>query len=95
MRENHKSNQHKNAAIALIDLVPDSLLIIDTVGKIVAAGGADGTCPGYKGGELVGKAFLKQSFGHSQDSRFEFQEPLSRLCCQLSQNLKLEVKTFG
>jgi len=62
MQEINKSNLCNDGAFALIDLIPDSVIIIDTTGKIVAANRAVEKYTGYKPEELVGKNFLEQSF---------------------------------
>jgi PAS domain S-box-containing protein len=59
--ENDKNNENKKTAEALIDLFPDSVVIVDREGKIVAANPAVGKITGYKTEELVGKNFLELS----------------------------------
>ena len=62
MRENSKNNEHDKANLALIELIPDAIIIIDAEGKIVAANRPIEKVTGYKPEELVGKSFLEQSF---------------------------------
>ena len=67
MQENSKSDKRNKAAVALIDLIPDSVVIIDAAGKVVAANRAVGKYTGYKREELVGKNFLEQSFFEKEE----------------------------
>ena len=60
--EKNKNRDSKNATIALIDLIPDSVVIADTEGKIVAANKAVGKYTGYKSEDLVGKNLLELGF---------------------------------
>jgi PAS domain S-box-containing protein len=62
MQEKDKSNEHNDAAVALIDLIPDSVAILDNEGKIIAANKNFGRYTGHKLEELVGKNILEQSF---------------------------------
>ena len=59
MLENDKSNENKCTVAALIDLFPDSVVIADSEGKIVAANKAVSRLTGYKPEDLIGKNFLE------------------------------------
>ena len=59
MQESSNSNGQNNASVALIDLIPDSVVIIDESGKIIAANRIVGKHTGYTREELVGKNFLE------------------------------------
>ena len=61
-REKDKTNESKDAAIELIDLFPDSVVIANSEGKIVAINKAVGKNTGYKPEELIGKNLLQEGF---------------------------------
>ena len=65
MPENDK-NRENEKIMALIDLIPDSVVIADAEGKIVAVNKVVGTYTGIKPETLVGKNFLDLSFFEKQ-----------------------------
>ncbi len=72
MQEKDKSNEHNTAAVALIDLIPDSVAIIDDKGKILAANKKFGKYTGYTAEELVGQNILEQNlFGKEERTILE------------------------
>ncbi|MGA2387049.1 MAG: PAS domain S-box protein [Candidatus Bathyarchaeia archaeon] len=62
MQGNDKSNERNNAALALMDLIPDPVVIIDAERKIVAANRNFGKYAGCTSEEFVGENFLELSF---------------------------------
>jgi PAS domain S-box-containing protein len=62
MREKDRLNESKDTAIALIDLFPDPVVIVDFEGKIAAINKAVGKNTGYKPEELIGKNLLEEGF---------------------------------
>jgi PAS domain S-box-containing protein len=79
MQENNKNNEPNDAASALVDLIPDSVLLIDKIGNIVAANKAVGKYTGYKPEELVGKNFLELSFLTNEEKTLLVQNLKKRL----------------
>ena len=61
-REKDRPSESKDAAIELIDLFPDSVVIANSEGKIVAINKAVGKNTGYKPEELIGKNLLQEGF---------------------------------
>ena len=57
-----RKNRGNEQTVALIDLIPDSVVIIDAEGTIVAANKAVGKFTGYKPEELIGKNFFERDF---------------------------------
>jgi len=59
MQNNNNDIGHENVFSALIDLIPDSVAIIDEKGRFVAANKALGKITGYARENLLGKNFLE------------------------------------
>jgi PAS domain S-box-containing protein len=75
--EKNKSSENKNKAASLIDLFPDSVVIVDPQGKIVAANKVVGKYTGYKSEDLIGKNLFEQGF-FEEETRAILQENMKK-----------------
>ena len=62
MLENNKNNESSDCLSVLIDLIPDPVVAIDSVGKIVFANKIIGKFSGYTREQLIGKNFSELGF---------------------------------
>ena len=60
--EKSQSNKHDDSLVVLIDLIPDPVIVIDCLGKIVAANKIIGKFAGYEKEALIGKSFRGLGF---------------------------------
>ena len=62
MQKNNKDRSLKDSFSALIDLIPDPVIVVDGTEKIVAANKIVGKFSGYKGEQLIGMSFSELGF---------------------------------